>query len=93
MLARMPSRPALLTRSDAAQDVEILMLRHEVTVLRHDVTVLRHDGTVLRRNNPHPKLTWFDRAVLSALSRLLPAPLRTVAAGGPALRLNKSIHG
>jgi putative transposase len=62
MLARVLSWLALLARSDAAKDVEILTLRHEVAVLR--------------RNNSRPALTWLDRAVLSALSRLLPAPLR-----------------
>jgi hypothetical protein len=62
MLARVPSWLAPLARSDAAKDVEILVLRHEVAVLR--------------RTNARPALTWPDRAALSALSRLLPAPLR-----------------
>jgi putative transposase len=62
MLVRVLSWLALLARSDAAKDVEILMLRHEVAVLR--------------RSNTRPALTWRDRAVLSALSRLLPTPLR-----------------
>jgi putative transposase len=40
---------ALLARSDAAKDVEILVLHHEVAVLR--------------RHNPRPALTWVDRAI------------------------------
>jgi len=68
MLARVLSWLALLARSDAAKDVEILVLRHEVAVLR--------------RTNARPALTWLDRAVLSALSRLLP-PLRRMRLVSP----------
>jgi len=53
---------ALLARSSASKDVEILLLRHEVAVLR--------------RGNPKPKLNWTDRAVFAALARMLPKALR-----------------
>jgi hypothetical protein len=69
MLARVLSWLALLARSDATKDVEILVLRHEVAVLC--------------RRNPHPTLTWIDRAFLSALSRLLPTQLRRLRLGTP----------
>ena len=69
MLARVLSWLALLARSDAAKDVEILVLRHEVAVLR--------------RNNPRPRMSWLDRAVLTALSKLLPPPLRQLRLVSP----------
>ena len=69
MLARVLSWLALLARSDAAKDVEILTLRHEVAVLR--------------RTNTRPMPTWLDRAVLSALGRLLPTSLRQLRLVSP----------
>ena len=69
MLVRVLSWLTLLARSDTAKDVEILILRHEVAVLS--------------RTNTRPALTWLDRAVLSALSRLLPPPLRQLRLVSP----------
>jgi putative transposase len=53
---------ALPARSAASKDAEILVLRQELVVLR--------------RTNPKPRPDWADRAVISALARLLPAALR-----------------
>ena len=53
---------ALLARSDASKDAEILVLQHEVAVLRRHVA----------RSGPD----WADRAVIAALARLLPTYLR-----------------
>ena len=69
LLARALSWLALLARSDAAKDVEILVLRHEVAVLR--------------RHHPRPRLNWVDRALLSALSRLLQVDLRRLRLVSP----------
>jgi putative transposase len=69
LLVRVLGWLALLARSDAAKDVEILTLRHEVAVLR--------------RTSPRPSMSWSDRAVFSALSRLLPVRLRQVRLVSP----------
>ena len=49
---------ALLARGDAAKDLEILVLRHQLSVLR--------------RQTPRPRLEPADRALLAAISRVLP---------------------
>jgi transposase len=52
----------LRTHSDAAKEIEILVLRHQLAVLR--------------RRTPRPRIRWTDRAVIAALARLLPARRR-----------------
>src|SRR5246127_830929 len=63
MFVRLAGWMALLARSSASKDAELLVLRQEVAVLR--------------RQKPRPKLDWADRAVLAALARLLSRPQRT----------------
>lgn len=70
---------ALLARTSASKDAEILVLRHEVAVLR--------------RANPKPKATWSDRAVLVALTRILPKSLRAhrIVTPGTLLRWHRQM--
>lgn len=62
VLVRLTGWLALLARSSASKDAELLVLRHEVAALR--------------RTSPKPRLDWADRALFSALCRLLPRNLR-----------------
>jgi len=79
ILVNLLSCLALLARSQASKNAEILVLRQEVTVLR--------------RANPKPRLTWTDRAVLAALSKLLPKALRghRIVAPGTLLRWRRRL--
>jgi putative transposase len=57
-VVRVFDRMALLARSDAVKDFEILVLQHQVAVLERQVK--------------SPSLSWADRGMLSALFRLVP---------------------
>src|ERR1035438_10100142 len=62
VFVRLTGWMALLARSAASKDAELLVLHQEVAVQR--------------RQNPKPKLDWADRMVFAALARLLPGSLR-----------------
>jgi hypothetical protein len=66
---------ALLARSTASKDAEILVLRHEVAMLR--------------RPNPKPRIDWADRALLAALVRTLPKALRKYRPVAPGTLLQR----
>jgi putative transposase len=59
-LHRLLELMVLCSRSTDAKEVEILVLRHQLAILR--------------RQHPRPRLQPKDRALLAALSRLLPRP-------------------
>ncbi len=73
LMIRLLGWVVLLARSDTSKDVEILVLRHEIAVLRSQVT--------------RPKPDWADRAVITALVRLLPKHLRLRPIATPATLL------
>jgi hypothetical protein len=52
----------LRARSDTSKDIEILVLRHQLAVVQ--------------RRTPRPRTSWTDRAVIAALTRLLPVRRR-----------------
>jgi hypothetical protein len=63
MFAKLLSWMVLHNRSDTANEIEILVLRHQLAVLQ--------------RRTPRPQISWTDRAVIGALARLLPARRRS----------------
>jgi len=62
VFAKLLSWMVLHARSGTAKEIEILILRHQLTVLQ--------------RRNPRPRTSWTDRAVITALTRLLPTRRR-----------------
>src|SRR3981081_4657623 len=73
IVLRLISWVALLPRSDVSKDAEILVLRHQLPVLRRQVV--------------RPRLSWADRAVISALARILSTARRRQLFVTPASRL------
>ena len=72
LVRRLLELAVLLGRSEASKEIEILVLRHELTVLRRQVPRARHQRP--------------DRLLLAALSRLLPRSRWTRVRGDAADR-------
>jgi putative transposase len=64
MFVRLLGWLTVLARSDASKEAEILVLRHQLSVLRRQVA--------------RPRPSWADRAVIAALTRLLPRSRRSL---------------
>ena len=62
MFTKLLSWMALCARSDTAKEIEILVPRHQLAVLQ--------------RRTPRPRMSWTDRALIAALTRLLPVRRR-----------------
>ena len=62
MFSKLLSWIVLRTHCDTAKEIKILVLRHQLAVLR--------------QRRPCPRITWTDRALIAALSRLLPVRRR-----------------
>ena len=62
MLSNLLGWLVLRARSDTSKEIELLVLRHQLAVLR--------------RQTRRPRLSWADRALIAALTRLLPTPQR-----------------
>jgi transposase InsO family protein len=62
MFSKLLSWIVLRSRSDTSKEIELLVLRHQLAVLR--------------RQTRRPRLSWADRALIAALTRLLPTPQR-----------------
>src|ERR1039458_1794910 len=79
IFVRLTGGRALLARSAASKDAEVLVLRQEVAVLR--------------RQNPKPKLDWADRMGVAGPAPPLPRglPVRRLVTPDPLLRWHRRL--